>query len=78
MTDTPDLRKDEPCDLARNLGRGRPVEDWTTDYDIRDKDYVENPVPIWAEMREKCRSHTPIASVGMEPDSLRRCGRWRR
>jgi len=36
---------------------GGPVEDWTTDYDIRDEDYVENPVPIWAEMREKC----PIA-----------------
>ncbi len=36
---------------------GGPVEDWTTDYDIRDDAYVENPVPIWAEMRDKC----PIA-----------------
>jgi len=36
---------------------GGPVDDWTTDYDIRDDDYVENPVPIWAEMRDKC----PIA-----------------
>lgn len=36
---------------------GGPVEDWTTDYDIRNDDYIENPVPIWAEMREKC----PIA-----------------
>ncbi len=36
---------------------GGPVEDWTTDYDIRDPSYVENPVPIWAEMRERC----PIA-----------------
>ncbi len=36
---------------------GGPVEDWATDYDIRDDAYVENPVPIWAEMREKC----PIA-----------------
>ena len=36
---------------------GGPVDDWTTDYDIRDAAYVENPVPIWAEMREKC----PIA-----------------
>ncbi len=36
---------------------GGPVEDWTTDYDIRDDDYIENPVPIWAEMRAKC----PIA-----------------
>ena len=36
---------------------GGPVEDWGTDYDIRDPAYVENPVPLWAEMREKC----PIA-----------------
>jgi len=36
---------------------GGPVEDWTTDYDIRDEGYVENPVPMWAEMRDKC----PIA-----------------
>ncbi len=34
-----------------------PVEDWTTDYDLSDPAYVENPVPIWKEMREKC----PIA-----------------
>ena len=36
---------------------GGPVEDWTTDYDIRDEDYINDPVPIWAEMRDKC----PIA-----------------
>jgi len=36
---------------------GGPVEDWTTDYDIRDQAYVDDPVPIWAEMRERC----PIA-----------------
>lgn len=33
---------------------GGPVEDWTTDYDIRDEQYVEDPVPIWAEMRNTC------------------------
>lgn len=33
---------------------GGPVQDWTTDYDIRDQDYVDDPVPIWAEMRSKC------------------------
>jgi hypothetical protein len=38
-------------------GPPTPVEDWTTDYDIRDEGYIEDPVPIWAEMREKC----PIA-----------------
>ena len=36
---------------------GGPVADWTTDYDIRDKGYTEDPVPIWAEMRATC----PIA-----------------
>ena len=36
---------------------GGPVEDWTTDYDIRDEEYIQDPVPIWAEMRDKC----PIA-----------------
>jgi len=34
-----------------------PVEDWTTDYDISDPSYIENPVPIWKDMRERC----PIA-----------------
>jgi cytochrome P450 len=34
-----------------------PVEDWTTDYDISDDSYIENPFPIWKEMRETC----PIA-----------------
>lgn len=34
-----------------------PVKDWTTDYDISDPRYIEDPVPIWREMREKC----PIA-----------------
>ena len=55
MTDTPDLH--EKMSLATSpeiWAEGGPVEDWTTDYDIRDKDYVENPVPIWAEMREQC------------------------
>ena len=55
MTDTPDLH--EKMSLATSpeiWAEGGPVKDWTTDYDIRDKDYVANPVPIWAEMREKC------------------------
>lgn len=34
-----------------------PVTDWTTDYDISDPAYIEDPVPIWREMRERC----PIA-----------------
>lgn len=35
----------------------RPVEDWTSDFDIFDPEYVKNPGPVWDEMRSKC----PIA-----------------
>lgn len=35
----------------------KPVEDWTSDYDIFDDRYIDNPFPIWDEMRAKC----PIA-----------------
>lgn len=31
-----------------------PKIDWTSDYDIFDKDYIKNPFPIWEEMRGKC------------------------
>ena len=51
MTETQGSRADDVWAPAT------PVQDWTTDYDIRDDAYVEDPVPIWAEMREKC----PIA-----------------
>ncbi len=34
-----------------------PVADWTTDYDIFDRDYVTDPVPVWNDMRGEC----PIA-----------------
>jgi cytochrome P450 len=34
-----------------------PVEDWATDYDIFDPQYVADPFPIWDELRERC----PIA-----------------
>lgn len=52
MTNVPTADEPNPYDTPKT-----PVEDWTTDYDIRDEGYIENPVPIWAEMREKC----PIA-----------------
>jgi len=58
VTDTHDMHA--KMKLATDPGiwaPGGPVEDWTTDYDIRDEEYIEDPVPIWAEMREKC----PIA-----------------
>ncbi len=54
---------------------GGPVEDWTTDYDIRDQAYVDNPVPIWAEMRSKCPvAHTDRLGGSWNPtrfDDLR-------
>ncbi len=34
-----------------------PVEDWTTDYDIFDTEYISDPYPIWADLRDEC----PIA-----------------
>jgi len=33
------------------------VQDWTTDFDILDPDYVADPAPVWSELRERC----PIA-----------------
>jgi hypothetical protein len=55
MAETHDMH--EKMDLATSPDiweQGGPVEDWTTDYDIRDEGYIEDPVPIWAEMRDKC------------------------
>ena len=34
-----------------------PVEDWASDYDIFDPDYVRDPAPVWDELRNRC----PIA-----------------
>ena len=34
--------------------RTEPVEDWTTDYDIYDADYVTDPRPVWKDLREGC------------------------
>ena len=58
MSDAQDMH--EKMKLASSpeiWAAGEPVEDWATDYDIRDERYVEDPVPIWAEMRQQC----PIA-----------------
>jgi cytochrome P450 len=32
----------------------KPVEDWTSDYDIFDPSYIKNPFPVWDELRGKC------------------------
>lgn len=29
-----------------------PVHDWTTDYDIYDAEYVNDPTPVWKDLRE--------------------------
>src|SRR5262245_25366832 len=34
-----------------------PVADWTTDFDHLDARWIENPYPIWDELRQSC----PIA-----------------
>ena len=33
---------------------GKPVEDWATDYDIFDPDYVKDPKPYWNDLRARC------------------------
>jgi cytochrome P450 len=43
-----------------------PVADWTTDFDVMDPAYIENPFSIWDNLRESC----PIAHTG------RRGGAW--
>jgi hypothetical protein len=43
-----------------------PVADWTSDFDVMDSRYVEDPFPIWDELRETC----PIARTE------RRTGAW--
>jgi cytochrome P450 len=36
-----------------------PVTDWASDYDIFDPQYIADPYPIWAELRETCpMAHT--------------------
>jgi cytochrome P450 len=37
-----------------------PVADWTSDFEILDAGYIENPFPIWDDLRDKC----PIAHSG--------------
>jgi hypothetical protein len=44
----------------------QPVTDWTRDFDVMDARYIEDPFPIWDELRETC----PIARTE------RRTGAW--
>jgi hypothetical protein len=48
------------------MRQGEPVVNWSTDFDVMDRAYVENPYPIWDDLREAC----PIAHTE------RRRGAW--
>ena len=39
------------------MARTEPVGDWTSDFDVLDASYVEDPFPRWDELRQEC----PIA-----------------
>jgi cytochrome P450 len=41
-----------------------PVKDWATDFDHRDPAWIENPFPIWDELRGRC----PVARSGRFQD----------
>lgn len=36
------------------MSKRAPVRDWATDFDHRDARWVENPFPIWDELRARC------------------------
>jgi len=62
---------DVPIHDASIWAPGGPVVDWTSDYDIRDREYIENPVPIWAEMRATCPvAHTERLGGSWNPTSF--------
>src|SRR5213080_3050499 len=42
---------------GRRMKSRPPVTDWATDFDHLDPRWIENPYPIWDELRDKC----PIA-----------------
>jgi cytochrome P450 len=43
-----------------------PVTDWATDFDYLDARWIEDPYPIWAEMRERC----PVAHSARFEDGV--------
>jgi cytochrome P450 len=46
------------------MSKRPPVRDWATDFDHRDARWVENPYPIWDELRGRC----PVARSGRFED----------
>src|SRR6201987_1698765 len=47
------------------MSRRPPVADWTTDFDHLDPRWVENPYPIWDELRQKCPIAPPERFMGV-------------
>ncbi len=48
------------------MGTTEPVNDWATDYDILDAGYINDPVPVWEELRGRC----PIAHTDRHEGSF--------
>ena len=59
------------------MSRRPPVKDWATDFDHLDPRWVNDPFPIWDEMRKRARSRIPTASWACtSPRATRTCARW--
>ena len=43
--------------MGEHMSKRPPVKDWATDFDHLDPNWINDPYPIWDEMRKKC----PIA-----------------
>ena len=62
-----------------------PVNDWATDFDHLDPRWIENPYPIWDELRRRClriaKARKAPLKIGFMPQCLPRvlreatCGR---
>lgn len=50
------------------MGLHEPVDDWATDFDHTDDEWVADPFPIWSELRESCPfAHTDRYGGGWLP-----------
>lgn len=59
MSDVQATENEEEFPLEAPVMNTPPVEDWTSDYDIFDSEYITDPVPIWNDLRDQC----PIAKT---------------
>jgi len=50
------------------MSKRPPATDWSTDFDHLDPRWIENPYPIWDEMRRTCPvAHTERWRVFSQP-----------